>query len=55
MVVRANETSKRAIADAVALVNACPTVNFVLNQISLAAGPEHFGYYGKVVAPEARA
>jgi exopolysaccharide/PEP-CTERM locus tyrosine autokinase len=55
MVVRANETSKRAIAEAVALVNACPTVNFVLNQISLAAGPDRFGYYGKAVAPEARA
>ena len=55
MVVRANETSKRAIAEAVSLVNACPTVNFVLNQISLAAGPDRFGYYGKAAAPEARA
>jgi receptor protein-tyrosine kinase len=55
MVVRANETAKRAINQAVSLVTACPTVNFVLNQISLAAGPDRFGYYGTEDAPEARA
>jgi protein-tyrosine kinase len=43
MVVRANETSRRAIADALALVNACPTVNFILNQTSR---PQRFSYYG---------
>jgi protein-tyrosine kinase len=44
MVVRANETSRRAIADAVALVNTCPTVNFILNQMSR---PQRFSYYGE--------
>ena len=44
MVVRANETSRRAIADALALVNACPTVSFLLNQV---AKPQRFNYYGE--------
>ncbi|MHB1203962.1 MAG: AAA family ATPase [Rhodospirillaceae bacterium] len=47
MVVRANETSRRAIVDAVALVNTCPTVNFILNQMSR---PQRFSYYGEPAA-----
>lgn len=46
MVVHANETSKRAIAQSIPLVNGCPNVHFVLNRVTLAAGPDRFGYYG---------
>jgi receptor protein-tyrosine kinase len=47
MVVRANETSRHSIADALALVNACPTVNFILNQITR---QQRFSYYGDAPA-----
>jgi Mrp family chromosome partitioning ATPase len=46
MVVHANETSKRAIAQSIPLINGCPNVHFVLNRVTLAAGPDRFGYYG---------
>ena len=46
MVVRAFETGKRAIAEALALVSACPTVNFILNQMPVPQAPDRFGYYG---------
>ena len=53
MVVQANQTTKRAIGEALALVNTCTTVNFVLNQISSSAGLDRFGYYGKYGETEA--
>ncbi len=46
MVVYANETSKRAIAQSIPLIAGCPNINFVLNRVTLAAGPDRFGYYG---------
>lgn len=50
MVAKANETSRRAIADALDMVNACPTISFVLNQISRSAVPQRYGYYGAAAA-----
>lgn len=50
MVAKANDTSRRAVADALDMVNACPTVNFVLNHISRSAVPQRFGYYGAAAA-----
>ena len=46
MVVQANETSKRAIAQSIPLISGCPNIHFVLNRVTLAAGPDRFGYYG---------
>lgn len=50
MVARANETCRRAVADALAQVNACPTINFILNQVSRSVVPQRFGYYGYAAA-----
>lgn len=50
MVARANETSRRAVSDALDMVNACPTVSFILNQVSRSAVPQRFGYYGAAAA-----
>jgi protein-tyrosine kinase len=46
MVVQANQTSKRAVAESLALVDGCPNVHFVLNRTTLTAGSDRFGYYG---------
>jgi exopolysaccharide/PEP-CTERM locus tyrosine autokinase len=46
MVVLANETSKRAVIEALAMLEACPSVSFVLNKMALTPGFERFGYYG---------
>jgi receptor protein-tyrosine kinase len=46
MVVMANETSKRAVIEALALLEACPSVSFVLNKLALTPGFERFGSYG---------
>jgi len=46
MVVQANETSRHAVAQAVALVDACPNINFVLNRVTMSAGQDRFGRYG---------
>jgi len=44
MVVRANETTRQAIAESLALVDACSNVNFILNSVTLSAGSDRFGY-----------
>lgn len=46
MVVQANETSRQAVAQSLALVDACPNVSFVLNRVTMSAGMERFGRYG---------
>jgi protein-tyrosine kinase len=46
MVVQANETSRQAIAQAVALVDACPNISFILNRVTMSGGMERFGRYG---------
>jgi exopolysaccharide/PEP-CTERM locus tyrosine autokinase len=46
MVVQANATTKGAIAQSLSLIDVCPNVNFVLNNVTATAGPERFGYYG---------
>lgn len=46
MVVQANETSRQAVAQSVALVDACPNISFVLNRVTMSAGSERFGRYG---------
>jgi len=46
MVVQANETTKEAIKEALALVDACSNVNFILNKVTLSAGSDRFGYTG---------
>jgi receptor protein-tyrosine kinase len=46
MVVRANLTNRQAIVESLALVEACATVNFILNKVTASVGPDRFGYYG---------
>lgn len=46
MVVQANETSRQAVTQALALVDACPNVSFVLNRVTMSAGIDRFGRYG---------
>jgi protein-tyrosine kinase len=46
MVVQANETSRQAVAQSVALVDACPNISFVLNRVTMSAGIDRFGRYG---------
>jgi exopolysaccharide/PEP-CTERM locus tyrosine autokinase len=46
MVVQANETTKEAISESLSLVDACSNVNFILNKVTLSAGPNRFGYSG---------
>jgi protein-tyrosine kinase len=46
MIVQANETSRKAVAQSLALVDACPNVSFVLNRVTMSAGMERFGRYG---------
>jgi protein-tyrosine kinase len=46
MVVQANETSRQAVAQSLALVDACPNVSFVLNRVTMSAGLDRFGRYG---------
>ena len=45
MVVRANETRKRAVAEAVGLLDATSHINFVLNKVGQSTAPDRFGYY----------
>jgi receptor protein-tyrosine kinase len=45
MVVQANETSRQAVAQAVALVDACPNISFILNRVTMSAGMDRFGRY----------
>jgi receptor protein-tyrosine kinase len=45
MVIQANETSRQAAAQAVALVDACPNINFILNRVTMSAGMDRFGRY----------
>jgi receptor protein-tyrosine kinase len=46
MVVLANDTSKRAVIESLALLEACPSVSFVLNKMAMTPGFERFGSYG---------
>lgn len=46
MIVQANETSREAVAQSLALVDACPNVSFILNRVTMSAGMERFGRYG---------
>lgn len=46
MIVRANETSRQAVTQAVTLVEACPNISFLLNRVTMSAGADRFGHYG---------
>jgi receptor protein-tyrosine kinase len=46
MVVRANETTKQAVAESLDLIESCSNVNFVLNSATSSARRDRFGYYG---------
>jgi exopolysaccharide/PEP-CTERM locus tyrosine autokinase len=46
MVTLAGETSKQAVSESLALLDARAPVNFILNKVSLLSGSERFGYYG---------
>lgn len=46
MVVCANRTPKRDIAEALRLVDVAPNIHFILNRLSAVAGTSRFGYYG---------
>jgi exopolysaccharide/PEP-CTERM locus tyrosine autokinase len=46
MVTLAGETSKQAVSESLALLDARARVNFILNKVSLLSGSERFGYYG---------
>lgn len=44
-VVRSGSTSKRSVAEALRLVDACPDLNFVINRMPLGTGGDRFGAY----------
>ena len=46
MVVEAEKTQRRTLEDAIALLNACPNVNLLLNKSRVSFGAEAYGGYG---------
>jgi protein-tyrosine kinase len=46
MVVEAQKTQRRTLEDALALLNACPNVNLLLNKSHVSFGAEGYGGYG---------
>jgi protein-tyrosine kinase len=51
MVVRANETTSSAIDESLALLDACPKVNFLMNRVTSISGRDRFGHFGYYDAP----
>lgn len=46
VVVLANETSKQAVVESLSLIDACPSISFILNKITPYAASGKFGHYG---------
>jgi len=46
MVTMAGETPKQALTESLAMVDACPHINFILNKVTLFGAAARFGYYG---------